>query len=199
MIRSNKGVASYTAYTGYKNVPTYKDTDIAVYTAGSSKFATYIFVADAKAAESGPVETKNVLIALASKSDLTKDSSNKTGYYTYAAVVDGKITTIKVNADVTVDTELASSIETNKDGFVTKVVSAGKSTVAGVEYADEVLTAGGTNYALASKVVIYFVDLDGNIKELAANDIVRDANDKAIVVTDKNGDVAELYIFEVKD
>jgi hypothetical protein len=184
------GNSTYAAYTGYKTVPSVKGT--ATY-ATANGYATLVYVAAAEAVEADQ-ETSNVLIALASESAMTTDANGS--YYTYNAVVDGKITTIDVSTDVTKVPALASKITTNSKGIVTAIVDAGKTAGEGIDFANDILTVASKNYSVADDCVIYTVSATGEIASIATTGIAKSDKNTAIVVTDtKTGNVTELYIF----
>lgn len=201
------GKTTYTAYTGYKNVPSMTATSGAYYTKNGSNYASIIFVGNATVADDS---TSNVLIALGGRHTLNRDSSNSTGYYTYNAVVDGEVTTVNINKSVAEALEgdfvLASKITVSSKGFVTDVTEAstkdydvydGKN--AGVNFSGDVLEVGPDALTVAADASIFYINGDGEITEIDVDGIGEDENDTAVVVTNNKGEVTALYIFEVED
>lgn len=111
---SDRTGTTYTSYTGIKNAPSIdpKNSAVAemVYYVRGNNLLGFVFV-DATGCD--VVNGRNDITFLAGKEGMSKlktDSDNNS-YYVYNAVVDGKITTVKVSYDATT---LAAGVETNR-------------------------------------------------------------------------------------
>ena len=98
VVRSGAGTSSdpyaYTAYTGYKNVPSMTDATVkAVVNNETAKVASYVYVTGGSAVNTADTSSKVVLL---DGSPVVTYDTPKAGIntYTYDAVVDGVVTTI---------------------------------------------------------------------------------------------------------
>ena len=99
---TNKGDTEYKSYTGYKNAPSIGSNDKAAETTVVSAYlkdgvAVMVYVAMPKTSV-GTSSADMTFVAYDKGADLTDDGDNK--YYELNAVVDGKITTVKVDGAV---------------------------------------------------------------------------------------------------
>ena len=87
--------ATYKSYTGYANVPDLKDNsgNFVYYCKSGSTVATMVFISDVSAS------SDDIVYVLSSKAGTkVKDSDNT--YYEYKAVVNGEITTVKMDEEL---------------------------------------------------------------------------------------------------
>ena len=188
-------------YTGYKSVADLKDGTMYV-VAESGKAAKVVFVLDAE----DSVSNDNLIyISGSSVSKLISDD-DLGDYYTYNAIVDGKIVEImaakalgdKLNG-------LYDSATINSDGVYTKLNPA---TGSGDDYdtaenadfgkaKDEVIKIGGKAYAYTDDAVLYVVDTDGKITTGSINrNYTADTDETQTILFTQNKDdeVTALYI-----
>ena len=192
----------YSVYTGIKNAPTIdpskNGSSVAYsYYCKSDNMATIIFIF----ADNGAItDSKNVALYLSKKSvsDLIHDEDGD--YFEYNAIVDGKISTVKVAAKSGADTMEGyySNYNTDKDGYITsgthytalstnKIPNDGKYYLAGKGVsktsADYTVTldtqSGGKNLTVTvdENAKIFYEDKDGNISESSYKGIALDEND----------------------
>lgn len=170
----------YKVYTGYKAAPGFDEATVAAY-AKSGKAATLVVVSvdDGKLSSD---TSKLTFVAAQEDMDLINDGDNT--YYEFQAVVDGKITTLKVAYDATNLPALTDGVfvfermSYNSDDVVddvtvatkdyTKVTTSGKTS-------NEVVDLGGSTYAYTDDVKVFFVDGD-EITEGSVKDIREDNN-----------------------
>ena len=201
--KDNKGEKfdSAKVYTGYKSVADLKNGTMYV-VAESGKAAKVVFVLDAE----DSVSNDNLIyVAGSSVSKLTSDA-DLGDYYTYNAIVDGKIVEImaakalgdKLNG-------LYDSATINSDGVYTKLNPA---TGSGDDYdtaenadfgkaKDEVIKIGGKAYAYTDDAVLYVVDTDGDITTGSINrNYTADTDETQTILFTQNKDdeVTALYI-----
>ena len=112
-------IDDWTAYTGIKNAPTItaaneakKSVDVYYYCKSGSMVTVMFIIPNTEATVIDGSKT-SLYLSKASKSDLIHDTDGD--YFTYNAVVDGKIETVKVDVDATL----------TNGGTVTKNVAAG--------------------------------------------------------------------------
>ena len=196
----------YKVYTGYKAAPGFDEAIVAAY-AKSGKAATLVVVSvdDSKLSSD---TSKLTFVAAQDDMDLINDGDNT--YYEFQAVVDGKITTLKVAYDATKLPALTDGVfvfekmSYNSDDVVddvtvatkdfTKVTTSGKTS-------NEVVDLGGSTYAYTDDVKVFFVDGD-EITEGSVKDI-REDNDGSknpyanIYFTTDDGDV-NMIVLEKK-
>ena len=201
--KDNKGEKfdSAKVYTGYKSVADLKNGTMYV-VAESGKAAKVVFVLDAE----DSVSNDNLIyVAGSSVSKLTSDA-DLGDYYTYNAIVDGKIVEImaakalgdKLNG-------LYDSATINSDGVYTKLNPA---TGSGDDYdtaenadfgkaKDEVIKIGGKAYAYTDDAVLYVVGTDGKITTGSINRNYTAGSDETqtiLFTQNKDDEVTALYI-----
>ena len=196
----------YKVYTGYKAAPGFDTATVAAY-AKSGKAATLVVVT-VKDNDLSSDTSKLTFVAAQEDMDLINDGDNT--YYEFQAVVDGKITTLKVAYDATNLPALKDGVfvfekmSYNSDDVVdevtvafsdyTKVTTSGKTS-------NEVVDLGGSTYAYTDDVKVFFVDGD-EITEGDVSDIREDNNDSKdpyanIYFTTDDGDV-NMIVLEKK-
>ena len=165
----------YKVYTGYKAAPGFDEATVAAY-AKSGKAATLVVVSveDSKLSSD---TSKLTFVAAQKDMDLINDGDNT--YYEFQAVVDGKITTLKVAYDATKLPTLTDGVfvfekmSYNSDDVVDEVTEATsdftKVTTSG-KTSNEVVDLGGSTYAYTDDVKVFFVDGDeiteGDVKDI---------------------------------
>ena len=206
---ADKTFDDYTAYTGIKSAPsidaTSTDAKAGVYFyCKSGKMVTVMFVLPNDKCDVTDDGKDMIYLAQDSESDLYHDKDGN--YFTYQAVVDGKITTVKVDEDHTPNFRTASIYKSYsvKDGIITKLGDAyptydeannnTKQYVSGVgidktskEYTVTLDTVD-KKYVITvdDKAAIYYVDEDGNISESSYKSISQDDNDRVYAIVEDN-------------
>ena len=197
----------YTAYTGIKSAPSIDATSgkAGVYFyCKSGKMVTVMFVLPDMDCDVTDDGKDMIYLAQKSESDLYHDKDGN--YFTYQAVVDGKITTVKVDEDHTPNFRTASIYKSYsvKDGIITKLGDAyptyneannnTKQYVSGVgidktskEYT-VTLDTTDEKYVITvdDKAAIYYVDENGNISESSYKSISQDDNDRVYAIVEDN-------------
>ena len=206
---ADKTFDDYTAYTGIKSAPSIDaistDAKAGVYFyCKSGKMVTVMFVLPNDKCDVTDDGKDMIYLAQDSESDLYHDKDGN--YFTYQAVVDGKITTVKVDEDHTPNFRTASIYKSYsvKDGIITKLGDAyptydeannnTKQYVSGVgidktskEYTVTLDTVD-KKYVITvdDKAAIYYVDEDGNISESSYKSISQDDNDRVYAIVEDN-------------
>ena len=210
-------IDDWTSYTGIKNAPSVSGGNVKVYYyCKSNSMVTVMFVVPASGATVEDDAKNSVFFAKESVSDLIHDEDGD--YFEYNAIVDGKITTVKVKDTTTNAAKLNGlykNYSTNNKGYVTStstyatytngdakeyLVGAGIAKTS-KEYTVTLDTvAGGKNAVITvdDNAKIYFVDKDGNISESSYKAIYQDANDKVYAIVEDYL-VKTLVIEEVDD
>ena len=198
--KDNKGEKfdSAKVYTGYKSVADLKDGTMYV-VAESGKAAKVVFVLDAE----DSVSNDNLIyISGSSVSKLISDD-DLGDYYTYNAIVDGKI--VEIMAAKALGTKLDGLYDTatiNSDGVYTKL------TAKDVDYyiavgefgkaKDEVVKIDGKSFAYANDVVLYVIDEDGDITVGSIDRNYTNSSDYTIKVMYTMNDDDEIDAIYVK-
>ena len=211
-------VVSKTAYTGINNAPTIKaksgsTTGLATtYYCRNTDIATVMFInVDTTKYDVTAGNQDVIFFSPESASKKTEDKDDV--YYTYSAVVDGKITEVKVAADVNIN-------NTSSDGYMSygNTTSAHPLVYTGATYTDGVITdlttltnryatvtgtakldgeynvkLGGKNFVVASDAKVFFLDDDGVITEGNIKS-VRNSDTDIATYTVKDGQVTNLFI-----
>ena len=211
-------VVSKTAYTGINNAPTIKaksgsTTGLATtYYCRNTDIATVMFInVDTTKYDVTAGNQDVIFFSPESASKKTEDKDDV--YYTYSAVVDGKITEVKVAADVNID-------NISSDGYMSygNTTSAHPLVYTGATYTDGVITdlttltnryatvtgtakldgeynvkLGGKNFVVASDAKVFFLDDDGVITEGNIKS-VRNSDTDIATYTVKDGQVTNLFI-----
>ena len=206
--RSDDGTFDdYTAYTGIKNAPSIDATsgEAGVYFyCKSGKMVTVMFVLPDMDCDVTDDGKDMIYLAQDSESDLYHDKDGN--YFTYQAIVDGKITTVKVDEDHTPNFRTASIYKSYsvKDGIITKLgdkyptydqdnnntkqyVSGAGIDKTSKEYTVTLDTVD-KKYVITvdDKAAIYYVDKDGNISESSYKSISQDDNDRVYAIVEDN-------------
>ena len=223
-------IDDWTAYTGIKNAPTIKaDTgatksvDVYYYCKSGSMVTVMFIIPNTEATVIDGSKT-SLYLSKASKSDLIHDTDGD--YFTYNAVVDGKIETVKVDVDATLTNNgtvtknvaagldgLYSDYRVDSKGYITDLTqyakdyynttTVDKAAVNGVEGINKTskeytVIIGGKTITCADDMKVFYVDKNGNITESSYAAIYPDTNDKVYAVVDKYL-VKTLVIFERED
>ena len=210
-------IDDWTSYTGIKNAPSVSGGNVKVYYyCKSNSMVTVMFVVPNKDATVEDDAKNSVFFAKESVSDLIHDEDGD--YFEYNAIVDGKITTVKVKDTTTNAAKLNGlykNYSTNNKGYVTStstyatytngdakeyLVGAGIAKTS-KEYTVTLDTVtGGKNAVITvdDNAKIYFVDKDGNISESSYKAIYQDVNDKVYAIVEDYL-VKTLVIEEVED
>ena len=216
--RENWKDATYRAYTGINNAPTIvddNDSSPATNAIGMSYYCrnkgvatiVYLSVDEADYKVTGG-NNDVIFFAFESGSKKIEDSDNE--YYTYNAVVDGKIVEgVKVDASVKIDNRTSNgSFSSNvvftgadyDDGVITGLDKLGNSgTFTGINKVNNenvVLGYGNgseSTYVVADDAKIFFIDDDGTITEGAVSNIRRSDEDVVTYVLE-DGQISYLFI-----
>ena len=194
--------ATYTTYTGYANVPSMSKDSGATYTVycKSGDVATIVFVSGVSAT------SKDIVYVLSSKAASKVDDSDAGVYYEYKAVVNGEITTVKMDEKIATDGKsdvLYGSISyADKDNEILDTSACdpfsidktddsysmtGKVTA---EAKDDIIGIDNKSYALSSDVELYAVTSGDKIETGALADVAKDGTVTVIV---KNGEVITIF------
>ena len=154
------------------------------------------------------------IIFLSPESGTKKTEDKDDIYYSYSAVVAGKITEVKVAADVNIDnvasngkfgyaapnnTTLVYTGATYSDGVITDLSTIKPSTDFGTEIGTKKLDGdyniklGNKTFVVANDVKVFFLDDDGVITEGNIKN-VRNSTDDIATYTLKDGQVNNLFI-----
>ena len=210
--------ATYRAYTGINNAPTIvddNDSSAATNAIGMSYYCrnngvatiVYLSVDEADYKVTGG-NNDVIFFAFESGSKKIEDSDNE--YYTYNAVVDGKIVEgVKVDASVKINNRTSNgSFSSNvvftgadyDDGVITGLDSLSNSgTVTGINKVNNenvVLGYGSgseSTYVVADDAKIFFIDDDGTITEGAVSNIRRSDEDVVTYVLE-DGQISYLFV-----
>ena len=216
--RENWKNATYRAYTGINNAPTIvddNDNSPATNAIGMSYYCrnngvatiVYLSVDEADYKVTGG-NNDVIFFAFESGSKKIEDSDNE--YYTYNAVVDGKIVEgVKVDASVKINNRTSNgSFSSNvvftgadyDDGVITGLDSLSNSgTVTGINKVNNenvVLGYGNgseSTYVVADDAKIFFIDDDGTITEGAVSNIRRSDEDVVTYVLE-DGQISYLFV-----
>ena len=208
--------ANYRAYTGINNAPTIVDDGSVAsdainmsYYCRNNGVATIVYLSvneDDYKVTGGNNDV--IFFAFESGSKKIEDSDNE--YYTYNAVVDGKIVEgVKVDASVKIDNRTSNgSFSSNvvftgadyDDGVITGLDSLSNSgTVTGINKVNNenvVLGYGNgseSTYVVADDAKIFFIDDDGTITEGAVSNIRRSDEDVVTYVLE-DGQISYLFV-----
>uniref|UniRef100_UPI00307E86F9 S-layer homology domain-containing protein n=1 Tax=Dysosmobacter welbionis TaxID=2093857 RepID=UPI00307E86F9 len=214
--RENWKDATYRAYTGINNAPTIVDDGSVAsdainmsYYCRNNGVATIVYLSVDEADYKVTGGNNDVIFfAFESGSKKIEDSDNE--YYTYNAVVDGKIVEgVKVDASVKINNRTSNgSFSSNvvftgadyDDGVITGLDSLSNSgTVTGINKVNNenvVLGYGNgseSTYVVADDAKIFFIDDDGTITEGAVSNIRRSDEDVVTYVLE-DGQISYLFV-----
>lgn len=194
--------ATYTAYTGYANVPnmTSSSAEYVVYCESSQ--ATVVFVKGVAAAGDN-----QLVYVLGSKDGTVVNDSDAGKYYVYKAVVDGEITTINLDSEISADTMFSNLV---KDDYKVVDVSASttysddkaqdsyvitKATLNG-DYENDVLAIDqkspyDTSFAVSSDIEVYEVTTGDKIEAGSTGSLVDNATVTLVI---ENAEVVAAFV-----
>ena len=212
-------IDDWTAYTGIKNAPTvkseygttpgYANVDVYYY-CKSGSMVTVMFIIPSQNATVIDGSKTTLYLSQKSRSDLIHDTDGD--YFTYNAVVDGKIETVKVDVAAYLD-GLFSDYTVSSKGYITGLTKytnnyyttttdakAAVDGVVGINKTSKEYTViiGGKTITCADDMKVFYVDKNGNITESSYAAIYPDNNDLVYAVVDKYL-VKTLVIFEQED
>ena len=218
-------IDDWTAYTGIKNAPTvkseygttpgYANVDVYYY-CKSGSMVTVMFIIPSQNATVIDGSKTTLYLSQKSRSDLIHDTDGD--YFTYNAVVDGKIETVKVDVDAKCGTTAAADLDglysdytVSSKGYITGLTQYGTydgtssakaalNSVTGIDKTSKEYTVivGGKTITCADDMKVFYVDKNGNITESSYAAIYPDNNDLVYAVVDKYL-VKTLVIFEQED
>ncbi|MFR0798070.1 MAG: hypothetical protein ACLSHJ_04585 [Oscillospiraceae bacterium] len=216
-------IDDWTAYTGIKNAPTVKSAygtpasyvDVYYY-CKSGSMVTVMFIIPSQNATVIDGSKTSLYLSQKSRSDLIHDTDGD--YFTYNAVVDGKIETVKVDVDAKCGSTTADKLDglysdytVSSKGYITGLTQYGTydgtssakaalNSVTGIDKTSKEYTVivGGKTITCADDMKVFYVDKNGNITESSYAAIYPDTNDLVYAVVDKYL-VKTLVIFEVED
>jgi len=219
-------IDDWTAYTGIKNAPTvksaygtpvsYANVDVYYY-CKSGSMVTVMFIIPSQNATVIDGSKTTLYLSQKSRSDLIHDVDGD--YFTYNAVVDGKIETVKVDVDAKCGTTAAADLNglysdytVSSKGYITGLTKyadypttpadakAAVDGVVGINKTSKEYTViiGNKTITCADDMKVFYVDKDGNITESSYAAIYPDTNDLVYAVVDKYL-VKTLVIFEQED
>ena len=218
-------IDDWTAYTGIKNAPTvkseygttpsYANVDVYYY-CKSGSMVTVMFIIPSQNATVIDGSKTTLYLSQKSRSDLIHDTDGD--YFTYNAVVDGKIETVKVDVDAKCGSTTADKLDglysdytVSSKGYITGLTQYGTydgtssakaalNSVTGIDKTSKEYTVivGGKTITCADDMKVFYVDKNGNITESSYAAIYPDTNDLVYAVVDKYL-VKTLVIFEVED
>ena len=223
---NSSGDATYKAYTGIANVPSVTadstNTVSAQYYKKSTDSMVTLMYINAGRADVSTSSKDVTFLAGKSVSGMITDSDDNT-FYTYNAVVNGTITTVKVDAGTNVasvmnqgtlvsgvQNALFSNININDDiieGLNAYTIDATKDVYSGsatgtVKLSGENTIGFGTStkdyFSVASDCKVFFIDNDGDITTGSVSSIGTDTNDKAYYVVD-DGELTYIFVQNVDD
>ena len=200
--------ATYKSYTGYANVPDLKDNsgNFVYYCKSGSTVATMVFISDVSAS------SDDIVYVLSSKAGTkVKDSDNT--YYEYKAVVNGEITTAKMDEELkdsypsgnVLKTDILLNVIAYADAEneildasaceeYSKVTTDDTYQLPGVEVKaeaeDGIIDLGGKSYAVSDDVEVYAVTKGKKIETGSLSDVEKGMTVTAIV---KNGEIVTIF------
>lgn len=191
---------SYKVYTGYKNAPSF-DNGVAVAYLDDDDVAVWVYVEVDDVYDDSSDLT---LIVFDDDADLVVEADD-VSYYEYNAIVDGEITTLKVEASKNISKSMLwSSYSLNSDGLVKSYTE--KTNLDGngnytIKVEDDVVTIGSKRFAWTDDVAVYVVDDDCNVGIIDIEDIQDDDNKDydpygAIWYVLDDGEVDTIVLFE---
>jgi len=198
------GTDTYKAYTGIANVPSVGGTVTVAYYCKSSSMITFAYI-DATSATVTSSSDDVVFLAEESQSAIiTDEDGNK--YVTYNAVINGKITPVKVLSTLAsvIDVEanvVYGGVTYNSDDIVKATTTASTAvSVTGITKlsGDTTIGFGSSSisyYTVADDCKVFIVDTDGDITESSVSSIAKDTTEKVIFTTD-DGEVNYIFIQE---
>ena len=224
---NNSNDVTYKAYTGIANVPSVtadgtNTVSAQYYKKGTDSMVTLMYI-NAGHADVSTSSKDVTFLAGKSVSGKITDSDDNT-FYTYNAVVNGTITTVKVDADTTaspsmnkgtlvsgVTNALFSNANINDsiiEGLTAYTTDASKdvysdSKTGTVKLSGENTIGFGTGsskdyFSVASDCKVFFIDNDGEITTGSVSSIGTDTDDIAHYIVD-NGELTYIFVQNVDD
>lgn len=189
IVRSgDKDSYTYTSYTGIKNVPTIKDAKATAIS--DSTIAKLVYVTSGSESIS---DGNFIYVAGASE---TKGNDGEV-FYTYNAVVDGKITTVDSSKALN---GLYDSVTYDKNGKITSSSEAKPGDKSGTaskvgDVSNGLVTLDTKKYSYADNVVVYEIDKDGKITQSSMKSVENTAS-ASVYFTLKDNVITALYVAE---
>ena len=198
--------ATYKSYTGYATCPTEgRQRQLCYYCKSGSTVATMVFISDVSAS------SDDIVYVLSSKEGTkVKDSDNT--YYEYKAVVNGEITTVKMDEELkdsypsgnVLKTDILLNVIAYADAEneildasaceeYSKVTTDDTYQLPGVvkaEAEDGIIDLGGKSYAVSDDVEVYAVTKGKKIETGSLSDVEKGMTVTAIV---KNGEIVTIF------
>lgn len=179
MITKDDKIDSYKVVTGYKNSLTAEGAEIAMYRKDNKSAAAVVFVKVDN--EDLNNDSSDATVIAYDDVKITYDGDNL--YYVYNAVVDGKVTTVKVDDDLFGDIAAADgtfviskNVKTDKDGIINDLGDMlGEPAEATVKVSNGVIKIGNVALTTAKDVTVITVD-DGDIAVITLDEIEEDDN-----------------------
>ena len=218
--KTDGSTTTKTAYTGINNAPTIKAISSSIshdgvnvsYYCRNTGIATVVFIS-VDTRDYNVTSGNQDIIFLSPESASKKTEDKDDIYYTYSAVVDGKITEVKVSDQVKVGSSTVSGYmtyanalagtqplvyagATYTDGVITDLsTEATATTVRGTKKldGDYNVKLGNQNLVVSSDVKVFFLDDDGVITEGSIKS-VRNSDTDIATYTLKDGQVKNLFI-----
>ena len=186
-IEDSEGDVEYKVYTGYKSAPSFASYEndkhetvtasVAAFTKDGKSAATFVVVS---MKSDNLSSASKELTFVASQADVDKINDGSSEYYEFQAVVDGKLTTVKVDAgkinpedtvyvwkNVKYDADdVVIGFDSDVAADVTEVFTSNKTS-------NEVVTLGDKTYAYTDDVKVFFIDGD-KVTEGDVDDIRED-------------------------
>ena len=203
----------YTAYNGIANVPSITvtgdgSTDVYAYYTKSVGAAAEVIVVDARGAVVNTDATEIVYIVGDTTSPKVTDADGN--YYVYDAVVDGQITTVKVDATLAEAANgltsgnnfVYKSVNYNEKGIISSVGTAGSGNYGDVKTgtdkeANGTIGLAGSYYVYAKDCVVFYIDKDENITTSSIGAIAKDSTDTVKYVLNSDNKVVAIFVEEV--
>jgi len=196
---------TFVVYTGIANVPELENAKL--YAVVEDGLAKYVYVAEGKLS----ADVDEDLVYFVNVEDYTEYPGTDP-YREYAAIVDGELTTVKVAANVVVDTSDDDDIDDLGVGLYTVVYTDGVITsadavntnagVGTIGASNGILTVGTSSskeyYTYNSKTIVFFIE-DGEVTESTVAYIEKDENDNYAIITGAptNSELAVIVFIEV--
>ena len=211
--KDTNGDYSYKSYTGYKNAPSIGTNGVAAATTAVAAYkkdgvAVMVYV-DMPKTSVGTSSADMTFVAYDKGADLTDDGDNK--YYELNAVVDGKITTVKVDGTVygKIATEAGkdelvaayNGLTYNSDDIATDMTKATNTNKGDYEVKalkNDMIQINGKAYAFTDDAQVFFVD--GCDFTAGKTSSIRDDNNgtknpyKQVVFHTDDGDIDIIFL-----
>ncbi len=211
--KDTNGDYSYKSYTGYKNAPSIGTNGVAATTTAVAAYkkdgvAVMVYV-DMPKSSVGTSSADMTFVAYDKGADLTDDGDNK--YYELNAVVDGKITTVKVDGTVygKIATEAGkdelvaayNGLTYNSDDIATDMTKATNTDKGDYEVKalkNDMIQINGKAYAFTDDAQVFFVD--GCDFTAGKTSSIRDDNNgtknpyKQVVFHTDDGDIDIIFL-----